>query len=227
MRILIVEDEIQLSEALGAILEKNNYIVDRVFDGEDGLDYILSDIYEVVILDIMLPKMDGLTVLKKARKEGIDTPIILLTAKGEVSDKVIGLDCGADDYLSKPFYTEELLARIRALSRRKGEVISDNSLVFKDISLNISNLELSCGKNNIKLTAKESGLLELLITRHGIITNKDDIITKLWGYESEAEHNNVEVYVSFIRRKLSHLKSKVIIKAIRNMGYILEYEDGE
>lgn len=227
MRILIVEDEVQLSEALGAILEKNNYTVDRVFDGEDGLDYVLSDIYDVIILDIMLPKMNGLEVLKEARKEGIDTPIILLTAKGEVSDRVTGLDCGADDYLPKPFYTEELLARIRALSRRKGEVISDNSLVFHDISLNIGNLELSCGENRIKLTAKESGLLELLINRQGIITNKDDIITKLWGYDSEAEHNNVEVYVSFIRRKLTYLKSKVIIKAIRNLGYILEYKDGE
>lgn len=227
MRILIVEDEVQLSEALGAILEKNNYTVDRVFDGEDGLDYVLSDIYDVIILDIMLPKMNGLEVLKEARKEGIDTPIILLTAKGEVSDRVTGLDCGADDYLPKPFYTEELLARIRALSRRKGEVISDNSLVFHDISLNIGNLELSSGENRIKLTAKESGLLELLINRQGIITSKDDIITKLWGYESEAEHNNVEVYVSFIRRKLTYLKSKVIIKAIRNLGYILEYKDGE
>ena len=130
MRILIVEDEVQLSEALGVILEKNNYIVDRVFDGEDGLDYILSNIYDLVILDIMLPKMNGLSVLRNVRKEGIDTPIILLTAKGDVADKVEGLDCGADDYLAKPFYTEELLARIRALSRRKGEVISNNSLIF-------------------------------------------------------------------------------------------------
>jgi DNA-binding response OmpR family regulator len=227
VRILIVEDEMQLSEALGAILEKNNYTVDRVFDGEDGLDYILSDIYEVVILDIMLPKMNGIEVLKEARKEGIDTPVILLTAKGEVSDKVAGLDSGADDYLPKPFYTQELLARIRALSRRKGEVISDNSLVFMDIVLNVGTLELSGKENNIKLTAKESGLLELLINRSGMITNKDDIISKLWGFESEAEHNNVEVYVSFIRRKLTHLKSKVVIKAIRNLGYILEYRDEE
>lgn len=227
MRILLVEDEIQLSEALGAILEKNNYTVDRVFDGEDGLDYMLSDIYEVIILDIMLPKMNGLEVLKEARKEGIATPVILLTAKGEISDKVTGLDCGADDYLPKPFYTEELLARIRALSRRKGEVLSDNSLVFKDIILNIGTLELSCNDKSVKLTAKESGLLEVLINRSGMISNKDDIISKLWGFESEAEHNNVEVYVSFLRRKFSYLKSKVIIKAIRNMGYILEYKDGE
>lgn len=227
MRILIVEDEAQLSEALGAILEKNNYIVDRVFDGESGLDYILSDIYDGVILDIMLPKLNGIEVLKKARKEGISTPIILLTAKGEVEDRILGLDCGADDYLPKPFYVEELMARIRALTRRKGEVQSDNLLSYGDITLNIGNLELGSKENSIKLTAKESGLLELLINRKDMISNKDDIISKLWGYESEAEHNNVEVYVSFLRRKLSYLKSKVAIKAIRNLGYILEYKDGE
>ena len=227
MRILIVEDEVQLSEALGAILEKNNYILDRVFDGESGLDYILSDIYDGVILDIMLPKLNGIEVLKKARKERISTPIILLTAKGEVEDRIIGLDCGADDYLPKPFYVEELMARIRALTRRKGEVQSDNLLSYGDITLNIGNLELGSKENSIKLTAKESGLLELLINRKDMISNKDDIISKLWGYESEAEHNNVEVYVSFLRRKLSYLKSKVAIKAIRNLGYILEYKDGE
>lgn len=227
MRILIVEDEVQLSEALGAILEKNNYIVDRVFDGESGLDYILSDIYDGAILDIMLPKLNGIEELKKARKEGISTPIILLTAKGEVEDRIIGLDCGADDYLPKPFYVEELMARIRALTRRKGEVQSDNLLSYGDITLNIGNLELGSKENSIKLTAKESGLLELLINRKDMISNKDDIISKLWGYESEAEHNNVEVYVSFLRRKLSYLKSKVAIKAIRNLGYILEYKDGE
>ena len=216
-----------LQMALGAILEKNNYIVDRVFDGESGLDYILSDIYDGVILDIMLPKLNGIELLKKARKEGISTPIILLTAKGEVEDRILGLDCGADDYLPKPFYVEELMARIRALTRRKGEVQSDNLLSYGDINLNIGNLELSSKENSIKLTAKESGLLELLINRKDMISNKDDIISKLWGYESEAEHNNVEVYVSFLRRKLSYLKSKVAIKAIRNLGYILEYKDGE
>ena len=157
MRIFIVEDEKQLSEALGAILEKNHYIVDRVFDGEDGLDYILSDIYDVIILDIMLPKMNGLEVLKEARKAGIDTPIILLTAKGEISDKVTGLDYGADDYLPKPFYTEEFLARIRALSRRKGEVTSENALAFKEIILNIGTLELSCNDRRLSLQQKKVG----------------------------------------------------------------------
>ena len=175
----------------------------------------------------MLPKMNGLDVLKNARSKGISTPIILLTAKGEVSDKITGLDCGADDYLPKPFYTEELLARIRALSRRRGEVINNSELSYGDITLNTSTLELRRADKSIKLTAKESGLLELFINRRDMISNKDDIIAKLWGYESDVEHNNVEVYVSFLRRKLTHLKSKVSIKAIRNAGYILEYKDGE
>lgn len=227
MRILLVEDEEQLSEALGNILEKNNYTVDRVFNGEDGLDYILSDIYDLVILDIMLPKMNGLDVLKNARKEGISAPVILLTAKGEVLDKVAGLDCGADDYLSKPFYTEELLARVRALGRRKGEVSKDNLLRFGDISLDMSTLELNKNEKSITLTAKESGLLELFMNRSSMISSKDDIINKLWGYESDIEHNNVEVYVSFLRRKLTFLKSNVVIKAIRNVGYILEYKEGD
>lgn len=227
MRILLVEDEVQLSEALGKILEKNNYIVDRVFDGELGLDYIISDIYDGIILDIMLPNITGIEVLKRTRKLGISTPIILLTAKGEVSDRIEGLDYGADDYLPKPFYTEELLARLRSLCRRRGELISDNTLKFGDISLNIFNLELSSDYNSIKLTVKESGLIELFINRKGMITSKDDIINKLWGYDSEAEHNNVEVYVSFLRRKLNYLRSRVVIKAIRNLGYILEYSNGE
>ncbi len=228
MRILIVEDEVQLSEALGAILQKNNYFVDRVFNGEDGLDYILSDIYDVVILDIMLPKLNGLEVLKKARQSGISTPIILLTAKGDIKDKVLGLDSGADDYLPKPFDTEELLARIRALSRRKGEVVDSSDIEYGDITLNANNLEVRCKSGqSIKLTAKECGLLELLINRKDMISNKDEIINRLWGYESEVEHNSVEVYVSFLRRKLTYLKSKVFIKAIRNMGYILEFKDGE
>ena len=175
----------------------------------------------------MLPKMNGLDVLKNARKEGISAPVILLTAKGEVLDKVAGLDCGADDYLSKPFYTEELLARVRALGRRKGEVSKDNLLRFGDISLDMSTLELNKNEKSITLTAKESGLLELFMNRSSMISSKDDIINKLWGYESDVEHNNVEVYVSFLRRKLTFLKSNVVIKAIRNVGYILEYKEGD
>ena len=174
MRILVVEDELHLSEALSHILKKNNYTVDVANDGETGLDNALSGIYDVIVLDIMLPKMDGITVLKTLRSEGFDTPVILLTAKNEISDKVLGLDSGADDYLAKPFNTEELLARIRALGRRRGEIVSNTNT-----------------------------------------------IEKLWGFDSEAESNHVEVYISFLRKKLAFVHSKVSINTVRGVGYTL------
>ncbi len=222
MRILIVEDEVHLAEALGQILKKNNYAVDTVHDGESGLDNALSNIYDLILLDIMLPKMDGINILKHIREEGIIVPVILLTAKGEISDKVIGLDSGADDYLAKPFATEELLARIRAMSRRKGEILSDNALKYKDIELNTSTLKLSTSKKEVKLTLKESELLEFLILRKNIATSKELIIEKLWGFDSEVEHNHVEVYISFLRKKLVFLNSKAKISTVRGVGYILE-----
>ncbi len=222
MRILIVEDEIHLLEALTQILKKHNYTVDAVSDGELGLDNALSNIYDLIILDIMLPKMDGISILKEIRKEGLSTPVILLTAKGEISDKVIGLDSGADDYLPKPFATEELLARIRAMARRKGEVLQDNSLKFGDIEINPSTLKLCCEGKEVKLILKESELLELLITRKKAVTSKELIIEKLWGFDSDVEHNHVEVYISFLRKKLIYLTSKIKINTIRGVGYILE-----
>lgn len=222
MRILIVEDEIHLSEALAQILRKNNYIVDVANDGITGLDNALSGIYDLIILDIMLPGMDGISVLKSLREDGISTQVILLTAKGQISDKVTGLDSGADDYLSKPFATEELLARIRAAVRRRGEVLPDDNLRFGDIELNVSTLKLSKGDNEIKLILKESQLLELLILRKTSITSKELIIEKLWGFDSDAEHNNVEVYISFLRKKLASLSSSVLINTVRGIGYVLE-----
>lgn len=222
MRILIVEDELHLAEALTQILKKNNYTVDAVNDGESGLDNALSNIYDLILLDIMLPKMDGISILKKLRKEGISTPVILLTAKGEISDKVVGLDSGADDYLAKPFATEELLARIRALSRRKGEVLPDNTLKFGDIELNTANLKLSKGSKDVKLILKESELLEFLIARKNTVTSKELIIEKIWGFDSEVEHNHVEVYISFLRKKLAFLNSEVTINTVRGVGYVLE-----
>lgn len=222
MRILIVEDEVHLAEALGQILKKNNYTVDTVNDGESGLDNALSNIYDLILLDIMLPKMDGISILKNIRQEGITVPVILLTAKGEISDKVIGLDSGADDYLAKPFSTEELLARIRAMSRRKGEILSDNTLKYEDIELNTSTLKLSTSTKDIKLTLKESELLEFLILRRNIATSKELIIEKLWGFDSEVEHNHVEVYISFLRKKFIFLNSKVKIITVRGVGYVLE-----
>lgn len=222
MRILIVEDEVHLAEALTQILRKNNYTVDAVNDGEAGVDNALSNIYDLIILDIMLPKMDGISALKEIRKEGLSTPVILLTAKGEISDKVLGLDSGADDYLPKPFATEELLARIRAIARRKGEVAQDNTLRFGDIQLAPDTLRLSCNDKEVKLILKESELLELLINRKKSTSSKELIIEKLWGFDSEVEHNHVEVYISFLRKKLNHLCSNVKITTVRGVGYILE-----
>ena len=224
MRILIVEDELHLAEALTQILKKQHYSVDAVHDGITGLDYALSGIYDLLLLDIMLPEMDGINVLKAIRKEGVATPVILLTAKGEITDKVTGLDYGADDYIAKPFSSEELLARIRAAIRRNGEVILDDALKFGNIELNTANLKLStsANKKEIKLNLKESELLELLILRKQAITSKEQIIEKLWGFDSEVEHNNVEVYISFIRKKLAFLNSTVRISTVRGVGYILE-----
>ncbi|MCG7383756.1 response regulator transcription factor [Paenibacillus sp. ACRRY] len=222
MRILIAEDEVHLAEAVSQILKKNNYSVDMVHDGRSGLDYALSGIYDLLLLDIMMPEMDGISVLRKLRSEGNHTPVILLTAKGELSDKVTGLDYGADDYIAKPFATEELLARIRAALRRKGEVVPEDGLKFGDIELNTTQLKLAVQGKEIKLNLKENELLELLITRKQAITSKEQIIEKLWGFDSEVEYNNVEVYISFLRKKLTFLNSKVRINTIRGVGYVLE-----
>lgn len=196
MRILIVEDEVHLAEALTQILKKNHYSVDAVHDGQAGLDNALSGIYDLLLLDIMLPEMDGIALLRTIRAEGIATPVIMLTAKGEISDTIAGLDCGADDYVAKPFSTGELLARIRAVLRRKGEVVPEDGLKFGDIELNTSMLKLSCRGKELKLILKESELLELLMLRKQAVTSKEQIIEKLWGFDSDAEHNNVEVYIS-------------------------------
>ncbi|MEW4431383.1 response regulator transcription factor [Paenibacillus pabuli] len=222
MRILIAEDEVHLAEAVSQILKKNNYSVDMVHDGKSGLDYALSGIYDLLLLDIMMPEMDGISVLRKLRSEGNHTPVILLTAKGELSDKVTGLDYGADDYIAKPFATEELLARIRAALRRKGEVVPEDGLKFGDIELNTTQLRLTVQGKEIKLNLKENEMLELLITRKQAITSKEQIIEKLWGFDSEVEYNNVEVYISFLRKKLTFLNSKVRINTIRGVGYVLE-----
>ena len=222
MRILVVEDEIALSEALEEILRKNKYSVDLAHDGESGLAHGLSGIHDLIILDIMLPRMDGLTVLRRLRKASVATPVILLTAKGEVSDKVAGLDSGADDYLPKPFATEELLARVRAASRRRADVPPDDTARFADIELNPNTLVLSCGGREVKLILKEKELLELLIARKEMATPKDLILTKLWGYDSQAVDNHAEVYVSFLRKKLSFLGSRVGITTMRGIGYRLE-----
>ncbi|WP_092922711.1 response regulator transcription factor [Romboutsia hominis] len=225
MKLLLVEDEKQLSEALTQILIKNNYSVDTVFDGEDGLDYGLTNVYDVIILDIMLPKMNGLDVLKNLRKEGISTPIILLTAKSSVEDRILGLDYGADDYLPKPFSTEELLARLRAITRRKGPMVNNNILEFGDIKLNISTYNMEVNGTSLTLTSKEFDILKYFMERPTSIVTKDDLITKLWGFDSDVEHNNIEVYISFLRKKLAYVKSKVQITTLRRVGYKLEEQN--
>lgn len=221
MRILIIEDEIALADALQHILQKNKYLTDACHDGVSGLDCALSGIYDIIILDIMLPKMNGFEVLKALRINHITTPVLLLTAKDEISDKVTGLDIGADDYMTKPFNTEELLARLRSLGRRSSGSMCENILNFNDISLNISTYELSNGQNTLTLGLKEFSIMELFLRNGSAVISKEQLIEKVWGYDSDAEYNNVEVYISFIRKKLLHIGSEVTIKTIRGVGYCL------
>lgn len=227
MRLLLVEDEKNMAQAIAKVLEKNNYTVDLAHDGEYGLDCILSGIYDVVILDIMLPKINGLDILKEVRNQKITVPILLLTAKGELEDKVKGLDLGADDYLPKPFMTDELLARLRALSRRKGAFTHDNTHSFGDIILNPNTLNVYSGKKSFNLTLKESQILDMLIEARGNVISKNAIIEKAWGYDSEAEDSHVEVYISFLRKKLKSLSSQTTIKTVRGLGYCLQASEGE
>ena len=221
MRILLVEDEIHLAQALTEILKKNMYAVDAVYDGQSGLEYALSGVYDLIILDIMLPKMSGIEILKNLRAEKMSVPVLMLTAKDEIEDKVAGLDYGADDYMTKPFSTDELLARVRALLRRKGEVV-DDEVVFGDISLKLKKNELVCGENQVKLSLKEFQILELMMYNPDQILTKERIIDKIWGGDSDAEYNNVEVYISFLRKKLQFLGAKTEIKTVRGVGYSLE-----
>lgn len=223
MRILLVEDEKYLALAVVESLKKNHYSVDLAHDGEYGLDCALSGIYDAIILDIMLPKRDGLSVLTELRENKIDTPVILLTARDTIEDKVKGLDLGADDYLPKPFHTEELLARLRALGRRKSELLNDGVLTFGDIGLIPHTLMLSCGDREAKLTLKESQLLEMLIKNTYAIVSKDMMIEKVWGYESDAEDSHVESHISLLRKKLSAVESHCSIRSIRGAGYTLTH----
>ena len=221
MRVLIVEDEVRLAEALAQILKANKYMTDVVNSGLDGFDYGLSGISDVIVLDVMLPEMDGFTIAKKLRDNKIQTPIIMLTAKDSTKDKVTGLDCGADDYMTKPFVPDELLARIRALTRRQGEV-QLNEAAFADLTLNLSTGDLSCGNKSIHLNYKEAEILKLLMANPSSAVSKEDLITKVWGYDSDATDNNVEAYISFLRKKLQYLSSGVGITALRKVGYRLE-----
>jgi len=222
MRVLIVEDEIRLAATLQDLLELNGYTADTCHDGEAGLDNAMSAIYDVVILDVMLPKLDGFTVLRRLRAAGNATPVLLLTARSEVTDRVEGLDCGADYYLTKPFEPRELLACVRALTRRQPELRNTDLLEYGDLKLEKSSFTLSCGERSVRLSRKEFDMMELLMLNREIVLTKETLLLKIWGYESDAEDNNVEVYISFLRKKLDHLRSKVKIKTIRMVGYCLE-----
>lgn len=222
MRLLVVEDEVQLADVLTEILKRNKYAVDTVYDGIDGLDCALSGVYDCIILDIMLPGMNGIEILRNIRSEKLSTPVLLLTARSEVEDKINGLDCGADDYLTKPFVTGELLARIRALTRRKGDLVDENNLSFKSLVINKNSSSMSYSGSDVKLSLKEFQIMELLIANPKHILPKERIIEKIWGYESDVEYNNIEVYISFLRKKLSAIGADVQIKTARGIGYSLE-----
>ncbi len=226
MRLLLVEDEKRMAEALCEILRLEKYVVDHYDNGVDGLSAIESDIYDIIILDVMLPGLNGYEVAKRARSKGIKTPILMLTAKAELDDKVTGLDCGADDYLTKPFMTKELLARLRALGRRVLDT-NDGVLSLGDITLDTNTLTLSCTSNGqgVRLSEKEYRILEYLISNSGQILTREQLALKIWGFEDEAEYNNVEVYMSFTRKKLSFIGAKTEIKAVRGVGYELRCDN--
>jgi len=221
MRVLIVEDERRLAEALGQIMAEQRYQTDVVFDGADGLDYALTGQYDAIILDVMLPGPDGFTIAQEVRKARLSTPILMLTARDEVSDKINGLDCGADDYMTKPFDAGELLARVRALTRRQGEVVSD-ALTVGDTTLCPDSRSLLCGERSVRLGFKEFEVMRLLMAHPRTVVSKDLLISKVWGLESEAEDNNVEVYISFLRKKLAFLEAGIGIGTVRKVGYLLE-----
>lgn len=221
MKVLIVEDDKKISEALCKILNDEEYLVDAVYDGMEGLYYANNNEYDAIILDVMLPKMDGYDVIKTLRKQKIKTPTLILTAKNEIDDRVKGLDFGADDYLPKPFDPKELLARLRAITRRSGDVIIDE-LSFSDITLDINSYMMTRGSKKISLSKKEFDILSLLIKNSGNIISKDQFIMKVWGDDSNASYNNVEAYISFLRKKLFYIGSSISIKSVRMLGYRLE-----
>ena len=223
MKILLVEDNVQLNKALTTLLKRNSYLVDSAFDGEEALIFLKDYQYDVIVLDIMLPKIDGLEVLRRSRREGIQTPIILLTAKSTVEDKITGLDLGADDYLPKPFNTEELLARIRALGRRKQTPIQEvKEITYGDIIIDETNFSIKCGDKIATLSNKEMQILLLLVSGNGKVVSLDTITRSAWEIESYSTSENVWVFISYLRKKLDGIGSKVKIKSIRYQGYYLE-----
>ena len=224
MRILIVEDEQALADAITELFRDQHYEVDTVYDGKSGLEYALIGDYALIILDVMLPLMDGFAVVKSLRQQKISTPVLMLTAREAINDKITGLDCGADDYMTKPFDYDELFARVRALTRRVGEVVLDE-LSFGDLTLNLDNAELHCGHKSVHLSYKEFAIMQQLLQHPSMIVSKENLIVNVWGSSSDAVENNVEVYISFLRKKLRFLGSTVQIITVRRIGYHLEVTD--
>ena len=221
MKILLVEDEKELARALAKMLTKEDYDVDCVYDGADGLNFASTGMYDLILLDVIMPKMNGFEVLSEIRRKKIDTPVIMLTALADENDKIQGLDKGADDYVSKPFSFNELSARIRAVLRRRGKLVSDNKLEYADASLDLTTYVLSTAQGEIGLTAKEFELLRYLFEYPKFVAAKEDLILKAWGLNSEFESNNLEVYMSFLRKKLQHLGASFTIESVRGVGYRL------
>lgn len=221
MRILLAEDERSLSKAVKAILTKNNYSVDTVYDGEEAVLYALASEYDLIIMDIMMPKKDGILALKELRSKGRDVPVLMLTARSEIDDKVEGLDSGANDYMTKPFAAKELLARIRVLTRQNSSS-NDNILRFGNLTLDRGSFELSSPKGRYRLAGKEFQMMEMLMMNHGILISTERFMDKIWGLDSEADISTAWTYISFLRKKLAALGADVRIKAIRNAGYTLE-----
>ena len=221
MNILLVEDEVALAEAVQHILQRAGHTTDYVADGQSALDYVREFSYDLVVLDIMLPKLDGLSVLRQLRSEGNAVPILMLTARTTVPDKVTGLNAGADDYLTKPFDPDELLARVGAMTRRKGAMVL-HELRYEDLSLNLDTVVLQCGTRSVQLSPKEFQIARLLLSEPQMTFSKDVLIGRAWGLDSEATDNNVEAYISFLRKKLRYLSSRVTIKNLQKIGYRLE-----
>lgn len=221
MRILLAEDEKSLSKALKAILTKSNYSVDCVFDGEEAVSYAMASEYDLVIMDIMMPKQDGISALKEIRSKGNNVPVLMLTAKAEIDDKVEGLDSGANDYLTKPFATKELLARIRVLTRQPA-VTTDNSLKFGNLTLDRGSFVLSSPTGKYRLAGKEFQMMEMLMMNPGILISTEKFMDKIWGLDSESDISTAWTYISYLRKKLAALEADVQIKAVRNSGYTLE-----
>lgn len=224
MKLLLVEDSQQLNKALSTILKRNSFVVDSAYDGEEALLFIEQYTYDIIVLDVMMPKLNGFEVLKILRDKGIETPVIMLTAKSTVEDKINGLDLGADDYLAKPFNTEELLARIRALLRRKPVFKKEDLLTFGDLSLNEKTASLMCNDKQVSLMNKELQIMVLLMNNQGNIVSLDDITKNAWDVDAYSTSENVWVFISYLRKKIEKVSSKVKIKSIRYQGYYLEYK---